>query len=148
MRKLLFTTMLFLIALTATAQNLPADKIIGVWFSEDSDVKLKFEIYKSGSEYVGKLLWASTMFEADGKTPKKDTKNPDKSLRNRSRQHMVNLNHLSYREGEYVDGKLYNPDDGRTYSLKAKLKSANHLEFRGYVGVSLLGKTRQFKRIQ
>jgi len=148
MEKILFTTVLFFITLASSAQHLPADKITGIWLSDDSDVKLKFEIYKSAGKYFGKLLWASTMFEADGKTPKKDPKNPDKNLRNRSRQNIVNVTDLTYDKGEYVGGKLYNPDDGRTYSLKATLKSANELEFRGYVGVSLFGKTRKFKRIQ
>lgn len=148
MKKILFTTILFFITLVSSAQILPADKITGIWLSEDSDVKLKFEIYKSAGKYFGKLLWASTMFEADGKTPKKDPKNPDKNLRNRSRQNIVNVIDLTYDDGEYVGGKLYNPDDGRTYSLKAALKSANQLEFRGYMGVSLFGKTMQFKRIQ
>lgn len=148
MKKLLFVTTMFFITLVSSAQNLPADKITGVWLSEDSDVKLKFELYKSAGKYFGKLLWASTMFEADGKTPKKDPKNPDKNLRNRSRQNIVNVTNLRYDDGEYVDGKLYNPDDGRTYSLKATLKSANQLEFRGYIGVSLLGRTMQFKKIQ
>ncbi|MFC6100401.1 DUF2147 domain-containing protein [Olivibacter domesticus] len=148
MKKLLFATMMFFITFVSSAQNLSADQITGIWLSEDSDVKLKFEFYKSGNEYFGKLLWASTMFEADGKTPKKDPKNPDKQLRNRSRQHIVNVTHLRYVDGEYVDGKLYNPDDGRTYSVKATLKTANQLEFRGYVGISLLGRTMQLKRIQ
>lgn len=148
MEKILFTTILFFVTFVSSAQHLPADKITGIWLSEDSDVKLKFEIYKSAGKYFGKLLWASTMFEADGKTPKKDPKNPDKNLRNRSRQNIVNVTDLTYEDGEYVGGKLYNPDDGRTYSLKATLKSVTQLEFRGYMGVSLFGKTRQFKRIQ
>ncbi|QMW03140.1 DUF2147 domain-containing protein [Spirosoma foliorum] len=32
--------------------------------------------------------------------------------------------------------------------MKAKLKSINQLEFRGYVGISLLGQTMKFKRVQ
>ncbi|QEH40744.1 DUF2147 domain-containing protein [Chitinophaga sp. XS-30] len=49
---------------------------------------------------------------------------------------------------EYTGGKLYNPSEGDTYSLKAKLKSADELHFRGYLGISLLGKTMKFKRIK
>jgi uncharacterized protein (DUF2147 family) len=59
----------------------------------------------------------------------------------------VNITNLKHDDGEYTGGKLYNPSDGNTYSLKAKLKSINQLEFRGYMGVSLLGKTMKFKRI-
>jgi uncharacterized protein (DUF2147 family) len=148
MKKIVFLTLMLLAAIGSYAQKLPADAITGMWASEDSDVQLRFDIFRSGTGYSGKLLWASTMFEADGKTPKKDFKNPDKSLRSRSRQNIVNITGLIYKDSEYVSGKLYNPDDGRTYSLKAKLKSKDQLEFRGYVGISLLGQTMRFKRMQ
>ncbi|GAB3962920.1 DUF2147 domain-containing protein [Spirosoma harenae] len=149
MKKVIFIAALLLVSVGAFSQSLPADKLIGVWGSEGSDVGLTFEIFQSEGNYFGKLLWASTMFEADGKTAKKDTKNPDPKLRSRSRQNIVNVTNLTYEDGgEYTGGKLYNPDDGRTYSLKAKLKSVNQLEFRGYVGISLLGQTMKFKRVQ
>ena len=129
------------------SQQLPAKNIIGIWESVDGEVGLKFEIYQSGDQFFGKLLWASTMYEADGKTPKKDFKNPDKNLKNRSRKNIVNITNLKFKNGEYTDGKLYNPDDGNFYSLKAKLKNNNELDFRGFMGVSLLGKTMKFKRV-
>lgn len=146
MKKLFFASLMSFIAIAAFAQQ-PADKIIGNWESIDGDVKLKFEIYKTEEKYFGKLLWASNMFEADG-TPKKDSKNPNKALQGRSRKDMVNITHLKYDNGEYTGGKLYNPTNGETYSLNAKLKDENELNFRGYLGISLLGKTMKFKRIQ
>lgn len=147
MQKLFLTTMMLLVFTLSFAQQ-PADKIIGQWESIDGDVKLKFDIFKQDGHYFGKLLWASNMFEPDGKTPKKDFKNPDKKLRNRSRQNIINITNLDYKDGEYTGGKLYNPSDGDTYSLKAKLKTENELHFRGYLGISLLGKTMKFKRVQ
>lgn len=147
MKKLLFATVMLLITMVSFAQQ-PADKIIGKWESIDGDVKLKFEIFKQDGKYFGKLLWASNMFEADGKTPKKDNNNPDKSLKNRSRQGIINVTDLKFEKGEYSGGKLYNPSDGDTYSLNAKLRSENELHFRGYLGISLLGKTMKFKRIK
>ena len=144
----LIITMLYM-TIAAFAQKLPADKITGQWLSEDGeDVQLKFEIFKSDGKYAGKLLWASSMFEADGKTPKKDFKNPDAKLRSRSRQGIVNIKGLTYEDGEYADGKLYNPENGSTYSLTVRLINANEMEFRGYMGISLLGKTMKFKRVQ
>lgn len=147
MRKLLFAAVLLLLSLATFAQQ-PADKILGTWESVDGDVKLKFEIYKSGDKYFGKLLWASNMFEADGKTSKKDNNNPDKKLQSRERKGITNITNLKYDDGEYTGGKLYNPTNGSTYSLNAKLKNANELHFRGYMGVSALGKTMKFKRVQ
>lgn len=147
MKKIILATLMLLISMASFAQQ-PADKIIGKWESIDGDVKLRFDIFKQNGKYFGKLLWASNMFEADGKTSKKDNNNPDKSLRTRSRQGIVNVTNLKFVKGEYSDGKLYNPSDGDTYSLNAKLKSENELHFRGYLGISLLGKTMKFKRIQ
>lgn len=147
MKKTLFIIIMLLVSIVSFAQ-LPADKIIGVWESVDSDPRLKFEFYKSGEKYFGKLLYASNMFEADGKTPRKDDKNPDKNLRSRSRYGIVNITNLSYEDGEYTGGNLYNPSEGRNYRVKATLKSENELDFRGYIGFSLLGKTIKFKRVQ
>ncbi|MPS73772.1 MAG: DUF2147 domain-containing protein [Chryseobacterium sp.] len=148
MKKLFLLSMMILISSLSFAQKLSADKIIGNWQSIDDDVKLKFEIFQQNGKYFGKLLWASNMFEADGKTPKKDLKNPDAKLRNRSRQNIINITNLTFDDGEYSGGKLYNPSDGNSYSLKAKLTDINNLQFRGYMGVSLLGKTMKFRRIQ
>lgn len=63
---------LLLLATVSFAQQVPADKIIGVWESVDSGTKLKFEFFPSGNSYFGKLLFASSMVEADGKAIKKD----------------------------------------------------------------------------
>lgn len=147
MKRSLLTALMLFLSILSFAQ-IAADKITGVWESLDSDPKLKFEFYKSGEKYFGKLLYASNMFEADGKTPKKDDKNPDKSLSGRSRYGITNITNLSYEEGEYTGGNLYNPSEGRNYRVKAKLISENELDFRGYIGFSLLGKTMKFKRVR
>lgn len=145
MMKMLIAAAFLLVGSTARAQQ-PADKILGVWESTDSDPQLRFEFFKKGQQYFGRLLWASNMYEEDGKTPKKDFKNPDKNLQNRSRKGIVNITDLAYESGEYSGGKLYNPSDGRTYSVKGKLAGENQLDFRGYLGFSILGKTMKFRR--
>ncbi|KGE13820.1 DUF2147 domain-containing protein [Sphingobacterium deserti] len=89
MGKTFFTTLWLLFSFASFAQQ-PADRIIGNWESMDADVKLKFTIFKSEGKYFGKLLWASNMFEEDGKTPKRDFKNPNNMLQSRSRQGIKN----------------------------------------------------------
>ncbi|WP_192350052.1 DUF2147 domain-containing protein [Algoriphagus sp. Y33] len=147
LKKIILLASILIVSVAAFAQKLPSDKLIGVWESVDSDPKLKFEFYKSGDKYFGKLLHASNMYEEDGKTPKKDFKNPDEKLRDRSRYGITNITNLTYEDGEYTGGKLYNPEEGRSYSVMVKLTSANEMDFRGYVGFSLLGKTMKFKRV-
>jgi uncharacterized protein (DUF2147 family) len=142
----LLTGMLLLIVAGSFAQSLPADKILGVWFSADNAMKI--EIFKSGNTYSGKLIEAKSMFEADGKTPKKDTENPNEKLKNRSRQGLVHITELTYKDGKYIDGVLYSVENGGTYSIKGELKGPNNLETRGYKGVPMMGKTFKWTRVQ
>lgn len=144
MKKAILTVVLMLISLTSFAQKISPDNIVGVWQCVD----YKIEIFRSEGSYSAKLLWSKDMFEADGKTPKKDVKNPNEKLRNRSIQDIVHISALIFKDGEYVDGKLYSVQDGNTYSLKAKLKSVNDLETRGYKGIPMIGKTFNWKRVR
>ncbi|MFC0320256.1 MULTISPECIES: DUF2147 domain-containing protein [Olivibacter] len=144
MRKSILAVFALLLSITSFAQKLPADRITGVWQCDD----YKIEVFKAGSTYSAKLLWSKEMFEADGKTSKKDVKNPNEKLRSRSVQGLTHITGLVYKDGEYVDGTLYSVQDGNTYGLKGKLKGPNDLETRGYKGVPLMGKSFKWKRVQ
>lgn len=144
MRKSILAVLALLLSITSFAQKLPADRITGVWQCDD----YKIEVFKAGNTYSAKLLWSKEMFEADGKTSKKDVKNPNEKLRSRSVQGLTHITGLVYKDGEYVDGTLYSVQDGNTYGLKGKLKGPNDLETRGYKGVPLMGKSFKWKRVQ
>jgi uncharacterized protein (DUF2147 family) len=147
MKKIFFSivTLMFIVS-SSIAQTTGADKVLGVWLSEKKDARI--EIFKSGNTYSGKLIWGTEMFEADGKTPLKDTKNPDAALRTRSRLNMILISELTYDDGAYTGGKLYDARSGKTYSLKMKLPDEKHLEMRGYYGVSLFGQTVKWTRVK
>ncbi|PSL31044.1 DUF2147 domain-containing protein [Chitinophaga ginsengisoli] len=144
MKKSILAVFMLLLSLASFAQQLPADQITGVWQCDD----YKIEVFKAGNTYSAKLLWSKEMFEADGKTSKKDVKNPNEKLRSRSVQGLTHITDLVYMEGEYVDGKLYSVQDGNMYSFKGKLKRPNELETRGYKGIPLMGKSFKWKRVQ
>jgi uncharacterized protein (DUF2147 family) len=145
-RIILLTGMLLLMVTGSFAQSLPADKILGVWFSKDNAMKI--EIFKSGNTYSGKLLQTKFMFEADGRTPNTDSKNLNEKLRSRSMQGLVHITELTYQDGKYIDGVLYSAENGGTYSIKGELKGPNDLETRGYKGVPMMGKTFKWTRVQ
>ncbi len=113
-----------------------ADDIIGQYYTPKKDGKI--QLYKVGNHYVGKLIW--------GKSNRKDFKNPNAALRSRDLIGMVFLTNFVYDDGEYKDGKIYDPQSGKTYSSKMWLSNGN-LKVRGFVGVSLLGRTEVFTRI-
>jgi uncharacterized protein (DUF2147 family) len=115
----------------------PADAIVGEWWTEKKDGRVKFVKYADGS-YKGILSW--------GIHPRKDDLNRDPKLRDRPVIGIVLMWHLVYRDGEYVDGYVYNPEDGGTYRMKAWLTSRDSLKVRGYVGISLFGQTQIWTR--
>jgi uncharacterized protein (DUF2147 family) len=84
-----------------------ADAILGTYLKADG--KSKIEFYKSGDTYSGKIVWLKEPNDDKG-NPKKDVKNPDKSLRERALIGLVNITGLKYEgDGKYVDGKAYRP---------------------------------------
>lgn len=143
MKKVIALATFLVTAFTVTfAQN--ADAVKGVWLNDNKDAKV--EIYKSGDKYFGKITWTKDQYEADGKTLKKDSKNADEKLRSRTILNMVILSDLSYDDGEWTGGELYDPKSGKTYKSKVKLKGSN-LEIRGYVGSPMFGKSTTWTRI-
>ena len=147
MNKIFFSIVtLILMVSSSIAQTTGGDKVLGIWLSEKKDARI--EIFKTDNKYSGKLIWGAEMYEADGKTPLKDTKNPDVALRTRSRLNLVFISELAYDNGAYTDGHLYDARSGKTYSLKMKLKGDNNLEMRGYYGISLFGQTMQWTRVK
>jgi uncharacterized protein (DUF2147 family) len=50
------------------------------------------------------------------------------------------------KENNWEDGKIYDPKNGKTYSCKIKMTNPNNLEVRGFIGVSLIGRTDTWTR--
>lgn len=122
----------------AMAQNgsQEADNIVGLYWSPKKDAKI--EIYKKGTAYYGKSVWVAT--------PKKDVENPDKTLRHRAVLGIELLTNFRYSEGEYTGGTIYDPESGTTYQCKMRC-NGTQLKVRGYIGISLFGRTETFERI-
>lgn len=130
----------FLLAFLALSSSLFAqDQIVGTYWSPKKDGKI--EIYKKGNKYFGKIK--------EGKNPqRKDFKNPDASLRERLVVGLEFLTDFVFNgDNSWTDGKIYDPESGKTYSCNMSLDDKNNLKVRGYIGVSLLGRTEVFERI-
>ena len=117
----------------------------GVWLSEDKTGKI--DIYKAKGKYFGKLIWGKTMYEPNGITSRKDVKNKDEKLRGRNLKELIMLYDFTYHDGVWDGGEIYDPYSGKTYSCTLKLKDGK-LNIRGYIGVSLFGRTSVWERVK
>ena len=133
MKTYLLTTLLTVGLLTGLFAQNPPNAILGEWVSPKKDSRVL--IYQQGAAYFGKITWGT------GRSTK-DEKNPDPALRSRNLVGSVILDKFSYDgNGTWKDGTIYDPRDGKTYACKMTLKDAGNLSIRGYVGVSLFGRT-------
>ena len=122
-----------------------ADDIIGIWVNSDKILKVKIE--KIGSHYFGKLVWLEKPNEPDG-TPKLDKNNPDVSLRKVPFIGLRVMKDMKYKgDGVWGGGTLYDPEKGKTYGCKITLVSIDIASIRGFIGLSLLGKSEKFSRV-
>ncbi len=120
------------------AQQPAADAIVGKWEADDGTSKL--EMFRAGAEYQARLLYGNQLIERDGVTMKKDLKNPDPALRDRSLKNIVFATGLRFGGSEWSGGSIYDAASGRTYRCKASMK-AGKLQLRGYLGIPALGRT-------
>lgn len=134
---------IFLCSGLLLAQN-GADIIVGNWLNEEKDGKI--EIYKKGDKFFGKLIWLKDPENEDG-TPRLDKNNPDDDLQSRPLQNLEILSNFVYdNDGEWEDGKIYDPNNGKTYSCYMKFESENVLKIKGYIGVKWIGRTTFWNR--
>lgn len=139
--------LLLSILLSAASVSAPpsADAIVGVWANGSG--KGHIQIYKSGNKYNGKIVWLKEPNGKDGQ-PKVDRHNPDPSKRAQPVMGMVMLRNFVFDDGEWTNGHIYNPQDGKEYKAYIKMNSHNEIAVRGYIGISLIGKTDTWKRVR
>ena|SRR6218665_427494 len=114
-----------------------ANDIAGTWLNPEKNTKI--QIYKSGDKYMGKIIWLKEPYLADGKTLKKD-KSGEKTILN-----LVFLFNFVFDEDEWINGSIYDPSSGKTYSGKISI-DGDILKLKGYIGSPILGKTVNWTR--
>ena len=121
-----------------------AETPIGLWETGESHI----EIYNCGDLLCGRIAELDEPLDAEGK-PKTDENNPDPALRTRPILGMDLIAGFSRKsDTQWVKGRIYDPRDGKTYKCKMSLQKDGTLEVRGYVGLSLFGKTVVWTRIE
>lgn len=122
------------------------DALLGTWLVASRNARVRIE--RHGETYLGTLTWIAHPVDASGNV-KRDRNNPDPRLRD---QPMVGLTLLrNFRPGgdrTWEGGEIYDPQHGRSYRCRLTL-SPDHrtLTVRGYVGISLFGRSQEWTRV-
>jgi uncharacterized protein (DUF2147 family) len=108
------------------------NQIVGKWLSGDKEGIT--EIYQQNGKYYGKITWLNKPNDARGK-PFTDTENPDKSKRNQPLIGLIILKNFEYKDNEWINGTIYDPESGKTYTCTIWLSDKSTLKVRGYWGI-------------
>jgi len=124
--------------------------VVGQWTVPDG--KTRMEIYQAANgTFEGKICWFQEpefpAGDAEAGKPRHDRNNPDKALRNRPLLGFVLMKGFKFDgKKKWTGGAIYDPECGKTYQAKMELENNQTLLLRGFIGVSLLGRTEKWTR--
>lgn len=120
----------------------PAD-VEGRWLSGDGSGWI--QIRRVGESLIGTAAGSATAKEGDA--PQLDEHNPDPALRSRPIDGITIMSGFSYAgDGRWTGGTIYDPNSGKTYKSTVTQIDRDTLRLRGYIGISLFGRSDTWTR--
>ncbi|MDO4728527.1 MAG: DUF2147 domain-containing protein [Bacteroidota bacterium] len=123
-----------------------AQSVIGKWKTTDDKTgedKSIVEIYEKDGKIYGKVIEILNPAKKDAKCDKCKGSDKDKPILG-----LTIIKGLSKDGSEWSDGQILDPNEGKLYKCTVSLNGADKLDVRGYVGVSLLGRTQTWVRVK
>ena len=144
MRK--FAAFLLLLFLQQSLFALQGKEILGVWLTQEKTAKV--EIVQENGKFEGKIIWLKEPLDENGKA-KTDHNNPEEKLQSTPLIGLSLLKDFKFdsKKNLWKSGKIYDPENGKTYKCKITMNDeGNVLNVRGFIGVSLLGRTTEWTK--
>jgi uncharacterized protein (DUF2147 family) len=128
----------------ATAARADPAAMLGTWIDHTGRGAVEFS--RCGGNVCGRLVWMKEPNDEKGK-PFTDGNNPDPARRARTVCGLQIIGDAAPQaDGSLDKGWIYNPEDGKSYSVELRLISPNVLRVHGYAGLKFLGESFVWKR--
>jgi len=140
-------TLIALLVLSITAFAVSSEDVVGVWLTENKEVKL--EIKNVGGKYEGNVVWLKypTHFKPKDANMVPGTERLDYLNKENPKRKLMGLKMIYdfvYDDGEWEDGKIYNPGDGKVYYCSMEIDKTGKLKVRGSIDPWGLAGSSQF----
>lgn len=134
-------------ALSAGAALAAEDPAFGYWLVESKRAIVEIGACDGApAEACGKIVWMLEPLDEAG-APKTDVKNEDPALQSRPLCGLPIIGDFEKTApGEWEDGFIYDASEGDLYDAYMEMQDDGSLKVRGFVGVSLLGKSQIWTR--
>ena len=123
-----------------------AQSPVGTWKTIDDETK-QAKSYVEIFEKDGKLYGKVTKILTKGKENAKCT-DCSGALKNKPILGMQILSGMKKDGKEWNGGKILDPNSGKEYKAKMSLNGSDKLDVRGYIGISLVGRTQTWQRVK
>jgi len=134
----------FLAILSIAAKADEGSSPVGLWKTEDAQV----EIFEADGKLSGKIAALNKEYTSDG-IEKTDISNPDPAKRKRPLVGMVFMTGFTREgSGRWDHGTVYDPKTGNTYASLLEYDGGDTLKLRGYIGISLIGRTAVWTKVK
>jgi uncharacterized protein (DUF2147 family) len=118
--------------------------VTGLWITDDGLGAVQID--PCGTARCGHIVWLKQPLDAAGK-PMHDVNNPDPVARRRPLCGVEVISNLQPQgDGSWDGGTIYDPEEGKSYSVMLKPAGADRLEVTGYLGFKALGETMIWTR--
>ncbi len=124
------------------------DAVFGHWASEGSILEIAEVDGQLQARIVALLNPLYTTHEKTGEqgAVRVDANNPDAALRTRPILGINLLADYAFKDGKW-QGRIYDPESGKTYKSQMSTGDDGTLRMRGYIGVPMLGRTAVFQPV-
>lgn len=123
-----------------------AQSVIGKWKTVDDKTgedKSIVEIFEVNGKIYGKVV--EILNPANKNNKCKDCKGADKD---KPILGITVIKGLSKEGDKWTNGQILDPNEGKLYKCTITLKNANTLDVRGYIGISLIGRSQTWTRVK
>ncbi|KGO87740.1 signal peptide protein [Flavobacterium rivuli WB 3.3-2 = DSM 21788] len=142
MRKYLFTVLFIAVAGMFSTQA----QVTGRWKTIDDETKEAksiVEVYEKDGKIYGKVVEILNPAKKDSKCQNCKGEDKDKPILG-----LTIIKGLKKDGNEYTDGDILDPQKGKLYSCTIKLDGNDKLSVRGYMGISLIGRSQTWYRVK
>ena len=130
----LVLTMLFPVPLAAQSKD-----VTGVWVTDEGDGAVAIE--PCGDKRCGRLVWLKAPLDKTGR-PQRDVNNPEPAARRLPVCGVEIIKDATLQnDGSWDGGSIYDPEEGKVYSVMLKTDDKDRLEVTGYIGIKSFGET-------
>jgi hypothetical protein len=120
----------------------------GLWEQFDDETKRVlgwFLIYENNGVYEGAI---AKMFIKPGENPNPICDKCEGDQKNQPSFGLVIIKNMQRKDNDYENGTILDPRDGNVYKARMELSpDGQQLGVRGYLGISLFGRTQTWKRL-